>query len=109
MNWNRTQVLSMFNNKCHECGSTERLEIHHIIKQSVRIDNSLSNLLVLCRKCHEREESDPFRICNNVRIYNFNLPSELLNGFKHYAIEKKTTVTALITDAMKQYLKAIKK
>jgi hypothetical protein len=37
------------------------------------------------------------------------IPTELLDDFKHLAIDMKTTVTALIVDSMKIYLKEIKK
>ncbi|MGB7956852.1 MAG: hypothetical protein WCF23_23000 [Candidatus Nitrosopolaris sp.] len=37
------------------------------------------------------------------------VPAELLDDFKHLAIDMKTTVTALIIESMKQYLKEIKK
>jgi hypothetical protein len=34
---------------------------------------------------------------------------ELLDDFKHLAIDMKTTVTALIVESMRQYLRDIKK
>jgi hypothetical protein len=37
------------------------------------------------------------------------IPTELLDDFKHLAIDMKTTVTALIVESMKTYLKEIKK
>jgi predicted transcriptional regulator len=37
------------------------------------------------------------------------IPTDLLDEFKHLAIDMKTTVTALIIEAMRQYLKDIKK
>ena len=37
------------------------------------------------------------------------IPTDLLDEFKHLAIDEKTTVTALIVESMKQYLKYIKK
>ena len=37
------------------------------------------------------------------------IPTVLLDEFKHLAIDEKTTVTALIVESMKQYLKYIKK
>ena len=37
------------------------------------------------------------------------IPTVLLDEFKHLAIDEKTTVTALIVESMKQYLKSIKK
>lgn len=37
------------------------------------------------------------------------LPEDLLNQFRHLAIDRKSTVTDLLIEAMKQYLKANKK
>ena len=37
------------------------------------------------------------------------IPTELLDDFKHLAIDMKTTVTALIVESMRRYLKEIKK
>jgi hypothetical protein len=37
------------------------------------------------------------------------IPIELLDDFKHLAIDMKTTVTALIVESMRLYLKDIKK
>ena len=35
---------------CQLCGSTKKLEAHHIDKN--RENNSLENLIVVCKKCH---------------------------------------------------------
>ncbi len=37
------------------------------------------------------------------------VPTELHDEFKHLAIDMKTTVTSLIVESMRQYLKTIKK
>ena len=37
------------------------------------------------------------------------IPTELLDDFKHLAIDMKTTVTGLIVQSMRLYLKEIKK
>ena len=37
------------------------------------------------------------------------VPTDLLDDFKHLAIDMKTTVTALIVESMRLYLKDIKK
>lgn len=37
------------------------------------------------------------------------IPTELLDAYKHLAIDMKTTTTALIVDSMREYLKDIKK
>jgi hypothetical protein len=34
----------------------------------------------------------------------FNLPKDLLNQFRHIAIDKETTIASLVIEAMKDYL-----
>lgn len=37
------------------------------------------------------------------------IPTDLLDDYKHLAIDMKTTVTALIVESMQQYLREIRK
>ena len=37
------------------------------------------------------------------------IPTDLLDAYKHLAIDMKTTATALIVESMREYLKDIKK
>ena len=39
---------------CQQCGASEDLMAHHIIPYPVTQDNSLANLLTVCRSCHSR-------------------------------------------------------
>jgi len=57
-NWTniRKAVLKRDDNKCRHCGSIERLEIHHNKKWLLSKDNSMENLITLCRKCHRKIE-----------------------------------------------------
>ena len=48
----RPQILNRDGNKCTECGSEKRLNVHHIVKRSEGGDNSRDNLVTLCYKCH---------------------------------------------------------
>lgn len=41
-------------NECYFCKNTSHLETHHIIEQSKCHDNSLSNLVPVCSKCHHK-------------------------------------------------------
>lgn len=38
--------------KCGKCGSTENLELHHMIPMSLGGTNDENNLIWLCNKCH---------------------------------------------------------
>lgn len=54
----RLQILKAANYKCTHCDATERLEVHHINYRKGREpwDYSDSELMCLCRKCHELVE-----------------------------------------------------
>lgn len=45
---------------CHnrECGSTDNIQVHHI--DGDRTNNSLSNLIPLCERCHRKIHSGGF-------------------------------------------------
>ena len=51
---------------------------------------------------HEIEEDDQTKT-------TMKIPTDLLDDYKHLAIDMKTTVTALIVESMQQYLKEIRK
>ena len=42
--------------KCVLCGSTDRIQVHHIIPYRYSQSHNLDNLVTLCRSCHSREE-----------------------------------------------------
>lgn len=43
-------IYYLYNNKCNNCNEINNLHIHHIDKN--RSNNSLENLLLVCRNCH---------------------------------------------------------
>jgi 5-methylcytosine-specific restriction endonuclease McrA len=46
--------------RCTRCGSAEQVETHHaVIRPGERGDNSPSNLVVLCQRCHVAQHSRP--------------------------------------------------
>lgn len=53
---NYNAVLERDGNKCRRCGTTEKLQVHHIDKsgKSDNPNNDLSNLITLCKSCHAR-------------------------------------------------------
>jgi 5-methylcytosine-specific restriction endonuclease McrA len=42
--------------KCVLCGSTDRIQVHHIIPFRYSQSHELDNLVTLCRSCHSKEE-----------------------------------------------------
>ena len=62
--WNqvRKMIYRRDNFKCQHCGLAmgkfkEAFHVHHKIPFLVSFDNSLSNLITLCKSCHSKEES----------------------------------------------------
>ena len=50
----RNSVLERDNFRCAVCGSTDGLNIHHITYENIfNEQENLSDLVTLCRKCHE--------------------------------------------------------
>ena len=55
----RIQVLNRDGNRCRNCGSTENLHVHHIQWKRDGGEDKLSNLITLCRSCHQKEHPFP--------------------------------------------------
>lgn len=57
--WARVRFLAKRRDdfKCVQCGSSNKLEVHHIkrVKDAPELAFDLSNLLTLCRDCHAIE------------------------------------------------------
>lgn len=58
--WDKIRYLVYLRDRftCQHCGiQGKRLDIHHKVPFLVSFDNSLNNLITLCRPCHAREDS----------------------------------------------------
>jgi len=62
---NRAKALRRDGNKCRICGSTEKLECHHIRPRSLGVDHSLHNLATVCSACHH----DLHRVRSATRVW----------------------------------------
>ena len=51
----RLEILERDNFKCKNCSSKQQLIIHHKESYHVNKNNSLKNLITLCRSCHSKE------------------------------------------------------
>ena len=56
----REKVFSSKGRVCSNCGSRTDLDVHHIKPLSLGGSNKLSNLIVLCRYCHETVHKQEF-------------------------------------------------
>lgn len=74
--------------KCMECGKTNcRLEVHHIKPRRMNGSNTLSNLITLCEKCHQKTEGKEeqyteryFTILNSSDNKNLNYAQHVMIG-----------------------------
>ena len=48
----RTMAERSLGEVCYNCGSTEAIELHHVVPLKCGGTNNLSNIVVLCHKCH---------------------------------------------------------
>lgn len=49
----RRQVLARDRHRCVECGECEQLQVHHLIPFAEGGTDSVTNLVTLCRDCHD--------------------------------------------------------
>ena len=74
--------------KCIECGKSNcKLEVHHIKPRRMNGSNTLSNLITLCEKCHQRTEGKEelfadkyFSLLNSNDNKNLNYASHVMIG-----------------------------
>jgi 5-methylcytosine-specific restriction endonuclease McrA len=48
----RSDVLERDGWRCQNCGTPERLQVHHIRSRSALGDDAAANLITLCADCH---------------------------------------------------------
>lgn len=53
--WNR--VLNIFGNRCLKCGSTQNIQIDHVIPLSLGGEHSFSNIQPLCAICNNKKQN----------------------------------------------------
>ncbi len=61
----RAQVYRRDGYRCVICGKKGRLHAHHIVPVRISKNNSLSNLVSVCERCHRRLEEVGFSILQN--------------------------------------------
>jgi len=60
--WKRISIELRKGSCCQRCGSVANLHVHHIIPFMLSKDNSINNLVVLCRSCHKTTELNMIEI-----------------------------------------------
>ena len=54
----RSARLKMDNYQCQKCGSTRSLQVHHINYERFKNENIATDLITLCKSCHEAIEQN---------------------------------------------------
>jgi 5-methylcytosine-specific restriction endonuclease McrA len=49
----RKEILARDNWRCQICGCRNNLDVHHMKRRSALGHDSETNLITLCRKCHQ--------------------------------------------------------
>lgn len=61
----RSERLRMDNFRCQKCGSTRSLQVHHTTYQNFKHENVATDLITLCKLCHELieyQKTEEYRI-----------------------------------------------
>ena len=69
--WNKIRQQALMRDKfvCQKCNSDNiLLEVHHILSFLLTKDNSLDNLISLCKKCHRKIEAMEMRMLKSKKI-----------------------------------------
>ncbi len=61
--WKRNRMAALERDEgiCQQCGGSELLEVHHWEPREVSCDDSLENLVTLCRDCHQDKHREYVR------------------------------------------------
>lgn len=76
--------------KCMECGRTKcKLEVHHIKPRRLNGSNTLSNLITLCKRCHQNTEGYEELFMDKYFALLNSFGNKSLNYAQHVMIGKK--------------------
>lgn len=94
-NW-RQKVLWRDKYTCQNCKETEDLQAHHIIYRSKEGNNSVSNGITLCSKCHEDLHRGSWIL--SIKPKRFNYPAHLQQGkgYLFNELKKRISVVKII-------------
>lgn len=84
------EVLARAGYRCSACGTTRRLEVHHLVY--TRFGNEeLKDLIVLCKDCHWKAHHKPKRRSNRYQMKHVKRPK---NRLTKKQAEKRAEVAA---------------
>jgi len=86
----RKATIMRDDNKCMECSNSNcMLEVHHIVPRRLSGSDTISNLITLCEKCHDKTEEkeekfiEKYQKMINGKNIRFDYAQHVMQG-KHY-------------------------
>lgn len=78
---NRQRALIRDNGQCRQCGSTKKVQVHHIVFLSQSGTNELSNLICLCADpCHLAAHGKKSRKSKEGRVHESKIEIASVGG-----------------------------
>jgi hypothetical protein len=77
----RNMIFARDNNKCYECGSSDNLNLDHVLPKPKYQLHIVDNLLTLCWRCNARKGTKRLSIAKERDIYNY-----LLNANRCFSV-----------------------
>lgn len=102
-NMNRNYYFNNLDNKCINCGKLEDLHLHHIIPISIGGTNKLSNVVILCSKCHGKLHG--IKWYNHSELTKKGIETARLNGKQIGGIKGAKLTTKKSIEAKKRIQK----
>ena len=70
LGWKEQRLLVLERDHvCQKCGVSKKLDVHHIIPFKVSEDNSLDNLITLCKSCHSTIGNTYWKLENRPKYF----------------------------------------
>lgn len=86
----RKAVILRDRGKCMECGKSKcKLEVHHIKPRRLNGSNTLSNMISLCEKCHQKTEGNEEKYMKHYFDLIRGSDNKSLNYASHVMVGKK--------------------
>jgi len=84
----REKVFRKYNSRCYDCGSLDKLHMHHILEVQYGGKDDIDNLILLCEKCHQKRHGREFSYARDGERRSSN--NEKLQSLRYVINNRKT-------------------
>jgi 5-methylcytosine-specific restriction endonuclease McrA len=95
----RCAICRIYNERCFTYAYHGNI-IHHLISKNIALDNSIDNLMLLCRSCHAHlhgyYKTEGLYMNEEKRIVSFELTKELMKKLKDISEKEKRSISSMI-------------